>query len=47
MVGVYTTGGDQRTLAGATVLRFGPDDRVVEHTDYWAEDVGRRPRVFR
>ncbi len=29
------------TLAGATVLRFDVDGRVVEHVDYWVERDGR------
>ena len=31
------------TLAGATVLRFDADGRVVEHVDYWVEGDGRLP----
>lgn len=29
------------TLAGATVLRFDADGRVLEHVDYWVEREGR------
>jgi hypothetical protein len=31
------------TLAGATMLRFDGDGRVVEHVDYWVERGGRLP----
>jgi ketosteroid isomerase-like protein len=30
------------TLAGTTVLRFGPDGLVLEHRDYWAITDGDR-----
>ncbi len=43
---VYTTGGEKRTLAGVTILRFGPGGQVVEHADYWAEEAGSRPPLF-
>jgi hypothetical protein len=33
--------GDERTLAGVSVLRFDADERVVEHVDYWGERSGR------
>ena len=36
--------GRETTLAGVSVLRFGPDGRCVEHRDYWAQTDGRRPR---
>ncbi len=36
--------GRDLTLAGVTLLRFGPDGRVADHRDYWAmEDGVRRP----
>jgi SnoaL-like domain len=33
----------EETLAGVTLLRFGPDGRVVEHRDYWSMQAGRTP----
>jgi hypothetical protein len=33
--------GAELTLAGATVLRFDDEGRVVEHLDYWVETQGR------
>jgi hypothetical protein len=30
------------TLIGTTVLRFGPDDKVIDHRDYWLTEEGRR-----
>ena len=33
--------GRELTLAGATVLRFDRQGRVVEHVDYWVERDGR------
>jgi hypothetical protein len=33
--------GREMTLAGATVLRFDGDGRVVEHVDYWVQRDGR------
>jgi hypothetical protein len=33
--------GRSLTLAGATMLRFDVDGRVVEHIDYWVEREGR------
>ena len=38
----WREGGDLLTLAGTTVLRFGPDGLVSEHVDYWVEGAGRR-----
>jgi hypothetical protein len=36
--------GETVALAGATVLRFAADGRVVEHVDYWVQgDVQREP----
>jgi hypothetical protein len=35
--------GETVTLAGTTVLRFGPDGLVSEHVDYWLQTQGRRP----
>jgi ketosteroid isomerase-like protein len=31
------------TLAGASMIRFGDDGRVVEQTDYWGQADGRTP----
>lgn len=39
----YTEDERELTLAGATVLRFDGDGRVVEHVDYWVERDGRVP----
>jgi hypothetical protein len=36
----------EETLAGVTLLRFGPDGRVVEHRDYWSMQPGRTPSRF-
>ena len=36
--------GRDHTLAGTTLLRFDPDNLVVEHRDYWALEPGRRER---
>ena len=36
----------EETLAGVTVLRFGPNGLVVEHRDYWSMEPGRRPPNF-
>lgn len=35
--------GQRLTLAGATVLRFDPDGRVVDHRDYWNQIERREP----
>jgi hypothetical protein len=37
----YEEGGEQVTLMGVTMLRFGDDGLVVQHTDYWADAAGR------
>jgi hypothetical protein len=34
--------GKEITLAGCSMLRFGPDGRCVEQRDYWAVADGRR-----
>jgi ketosteroid isomerase-like protein len=39
---VLRDGGREHTLAGAAVLRFGPDGLVSHHRDYWALEQGRR-----
>jgi hypothetical protein len=36
----------EETLAGVTLLRSGPDGRVVEHRDYWSMQAGRTPPRF-
>jgi SnoaL-like domain len=37
-------GGRPVTLIGTTVLRFGPEGKVMEHRDYWLiEDGHQRP----
>jgi ketosteroid isomerase-like protein len=35
--------GEEETLAGISLLRFGPDAKVVEQRDYWSMEPGRRP----
>jgi hypothetical protein len=39
----WVEGGRTLTLAGATVLRFDADGKVVDHRDYWNEADGRVP----
>jgi ketosteroid isomerase-like protein len=39
---VITSGGNDETLFGIALLRFGPDGRVVEQRDYWHMEPGRR-----
>jgi ketosteroid isomerase-like protein len=36
-------GGEDLTLAGVTVLRFGEDGLIVDHRDYWNEVKRREP----
>ncbi len=43
---VLSADGDEETLAGITLLRFGPDGRVVEHRDYWSMQPGRAEPNF-
>jgi ketosteroid isomerase-like protein len=38
--------GEEETLAGLALIRFGPDGRVVEQRDYWSMEPGRRPPSF-
>jgi len=38
--------GDEETLAGIAVVRFGDDGRVVEQRDYWAMQPGRAEPNF-
>jgi hypothetical protein len=40
---VVIENGEQVSLAGASVLRFGDDGRVVEQHDYWGTAPGRTP----
>jgi hypothetical protein len=39
---VTATDGAVETLAGTSLLRFGPDGLVVEQRDVWASEPGRR-----
>jgi hypothetical protein len=39
----YVEDGREVTLAGCTMLRFGPDGLVTFSRDYWHEEEGRRP----
>ena len=39
----YREAGEDITLAGTTVLRFGADGLVTEHVDYWVVGSGREP----
>jgi hypothetical protein len=32
----------EQTVAGTSLLRFGPDGLVVEQRDAWADEPGRR-----
>jgi ketosteroid isomerase-like protein len=43
---VLSADGEEETLAGIAVLRFGDDGRVVEQRDYWSMEPGRRPPAF-
>lgn len=43
--GSWVEDGKQLTLAGATMLRFDDDGRVVDHRDYWNE-VDRRQAPY-
>jgi hypothetical protein len=36
----WVEGGQVLTLAGATVLRFDAEGRVVDHVDYWVQGDG-------
>lgn len=38
---VTSRDGSVETLAGTSVLRFGPSDLVVEQRDAWASEPGR------
>jgi len=39
--GSWTEDGQTVTLAGATMLRFDEEGKVVDHRDYWNESPGR------
>jgi ketosteroid isomerase-like protein len=39
---VLLADGGKHTLAGTSVLRFGPDGLVTHHRDYWVMEEGRR-----
>lgn len=41
--GSWIEKGEELTLAGATVLRFDADGRVVDHRDYWNQQDRREP----
>jgi SnoaL-like domain len=43
---VLSVEGDEETLAGIAMIRFGEDGRVVEQRDYWSMEPGRRPPNF-
>jgi SnoaL-like domain len=43
---ILSSEGDQETLAGIALIRFGADGRVVEQRDYWSMEPGRRPANF-
>ena len=43
---VLSADGEDETLAGIAILRFGEDGRVVEQRDYWSMEPGRRPANF-
>jgi hypothetical protein len=40
---VVVENGKQVSLAGTSVIRFGPDGRALEQTDYWGQADGRVP----
>jgi hypothetical protein len=41
---VSTSGGEEETLAGVSLLRFGEDGLVVDQRDYWHSKPGRHER---
>jgi ketosteroid isomerase-like protein len=41
--GTWVEKGERLTLAGATILRFDADGRVVDHRDYWNQVDRRQP----
>ena len=42
---VLSAGGDEETLAGIALVRFG-QAAVLEQRDYWSMEPGRRPPNF-
>jgi hypothetical protein len=38
---ILSADGEEETLAGIALLRFGPDGKVVEQRDYWSMEPGR------
>src|SRR3954468_13025237 len=43
---ILSATGDEETLAGIALLRFGEDGLVVEQRDYWSMQPGRIPPRF-
>jgi ketosteroid isomerase-like protein len=43
---VLSADGEDETLAGVALIRFGPDGLVVDQRDYWAMQPGRTPPRF-
>jgi ketosteroid isomerase-like protein len=43
---VLSADGEEETLAGVALLRFGPDGLVVEQHDYWSMQPGRAEPNF-
>jgi SnoaL-like domain len=43
---VLSAEGEEETLAGIALLRFGEDGRVVEQRDYWSMQPGRTEPNF-
>jgi SnoaL-like domain len=43
---ILSSAGDEETLAGIALIRFGADGRVIEQRDYWSMEPGRRPANF-
>ena len=43
---VLSADGEEETLAGVALLRFGADGLVVEQRDYWSMQPGRTPPRF-
>ena len=43
---ILSADGDEETLAGIALIRFGPDGRVIEQRDYWSMQPGRAEPNF-
>jgi hypothetical protein len=43
---ILSADGDEETLAGIALVRFGPNGKVVEQRDYWSMQPGRHPPNF-